>query len=64
MRSLSDYSRYSGCCDDKSLAIENNLPRTRDVQMPEDTSRVRQRNAPRLLATLSKAVTGLLRRRG
>jgi predicted transposase YbfD/YdcC len=44
--------------------IENNLHRTRDVQMQEDASRIRQGHAPRLLATLSNAVIGFLKRRG
>lgn len=45
-------------------AIENNLHRTRDVQMHEDAYRVRQGHAPRFLATLSNAIIGLLKRRG
>lgn len=44
--------------------IENNLHRTRDMQMREDASKVRQGQAPRLLATLSNTIIGLLKRRG
>ncbi len=44
--------------------VENQVHRTRDVQMQEDASRVRQGQAPRVLAGLSNAVIGLLARRG
>jgi hypothetical protein len=44
--------------------IENNLHRTRDVNMQEDASRIRSGHAPRLLASLSNTVIGLLKRRG
>lgn len=44
--------------------IENNLHRIRDVNMCEDASRIRSGHAPRLLATLSNTIIGLLKRRG
>lgn len=44
--------------------IENQLHRTRDVQMREDASRIRQGQAARVLAGLSNAIIGLLTRRG
>jgi predicted transposase YbfD/YdcC len=44
--------------------IENNLHRSRDVLMNEDASRIRQGHAPRMLASLSNAIIGLLKRRG
>jgi predicted transposase YbfD/YdcC len=44
--------------------IENHIHRTRDVQMNEDTSTVRRGHAPRVLATLSNSIIGLLARRG
>ena len=43
--------------------IENQLHRTRDVQMREDASRIRQGQAARVLAGLSNAIIGLLTRR-
>lgn len=44
--------------------IENNLHRTRDVQMKEDSSRIRRDRVPQLLAALSNAIIGLLKRNG
>ncbi len=44
--------------------IENQVHRTRDVQMQEDASRIRQGQAARVLASLSNAIIGLLTRRG
>lgn len=44
--------------------IENNLHRSRDLQMKEDSSRIRSGRVPQLLATLSNAIIGLLKRNG
>lgn len=44
--------------------IENHVHRTRDAQMHEDSSRIRQGQAARVLATLSNTIIGLLARRG